>query len=104
MSKVNLNQIREIEKESDKIIVDAEKKVEEMIKSTNSAAEKIKNDAKANANQQAEELMKNIETETDNEIKSIDSTGEKRKNDLLESKNKNFKDAIKVVVDKVISN
>ena len=30
---------------------------------------------------------------------------EKReKNDLLESKNKNFKDAIKVVVDKVISN
>ena len=55
MSKVNLNQIREIEKESDKIIVDAEKKVEEMIKSTNSAAEKIKNDAKANANQQAEE-------------------------------------------------
>jgi vacuolar-type H+-ATPase subunit H len=89
MSKVNLNQIREIEKESDKIIVDAEK---------------IKNDAKANANQQAEELMKNIETETANEIKSIDSTGEKRKNDLLESKNKNFKDAIKVVVDKVISN
>ena len=64
MSKVNLNQIREIEKESDKIIVDAEKKVEEMIKSTNSAAEKIKNDAKANADQQAEELMKNIETET----------------------------------------
>jgi vacuolar-type H+-ATPase subunit H len=60
MSKVNLNQIREIEKESDKIIVDAEKKVEEMIKSTNSAAEKIKNDAKANANQQAEELMKLI--------------------------------------------
>ena len=67
-----------------------------MIKSTNSAAEKIKNDAKANASQQAEELMKNIETETANEIKSIDSTGEKRKNDLLESKNKNFKMQLKL--------
>ena len=102
MSEVNLQQIRQVEKESDRILDEAETKMEEAIKTAHEEAENIRTRAKKDAETEAEELRSSIEEETEKEISALDKEASSRKEKLREAKKSNLAAATKIVVEKVI--